>query len=82
VLLVNTALDYETPWGASLRLILAQQPQNVRVTASTATTRCPDCQRRLLERVHGVWCPACRGWLVEVTKPDGLTYAFIQGARL
>jgi hypothetical protein len=79
---VNTAVDYETPWGASLRLIQAQQPQNVRVTASTATTRCPDCQRRLVDRVHGSWCSYCRGWLVEVRKPDSSTYSFIRGVQL
>lgn len=27
---------------------------------------CPCCERPILwQRVHGIWCPACRGWLVQ-----------------
>lgn len=26
---------------------------------------CPDCSKRLVARVGGMWCPGCRGWVME-----------------
>jgi hypothetical protein len=25
---------------------------------------CPDCPKRPIERIGGMWCPGCRGWVV------------------
>jgi hypothetical protein len=32
--------------------------------------RCPQCNRLLIERIGGPWCPVCRGWLIE-SRPGG-----------
>lgn len=32
-------------------------------SGETRVERCPLCQGRLLERVRGLWCPRCKGWL-------------------
>lgn len=48
-----------------------EPPRPVRFTLAEAPALdpaqpCPCCRREILwQRVHGVWCPACRGWLVQ-----------------
>jgi Zn finger protein HypA/HybF involved in hydrogenase expression len=78
---MNAQPEYETPWGGSLRLIQAK-PEMLAVRSAAGRAHCPACEHKLVERVHGSWCPTCRGWLVEVQKPSGEILTFIRGERL
>lgn len=42
---------------------------------------CPNCHQHCIQRVHGVWCPRCRGWHMTYIKPNGVAYPFIQAYR-
>lgn len=40
---------------------------------------CPLCYRDLDQRIRGLYCPRCRGWLVEETRGGTLVYNLWQG---
>jgi hypothetical protein len=40
---------------------------------------CPLCFGPLQQRVHGLWCPRDRGWLVESLKDGERVYSLWQG---
>lgn len=40
---------------------------------------CPLCYRNLDQRVRGLYCPRCKGWLVEETRGGILVYSLWQG---
>jgi hypothetical protein len=42
------------------------------------TPICPTCREFTIRRVHGTWCPRCRGWYVSYTKPTGEFMPYIR----
>lgn len=43
---------------------------------------CPECRGRLIDRVGGVWCPRCKGWVLVYVKPGGERGRFVKNAVL
>ena len=42
---------------------------------------CPLCLLPLQQRRAGLWCPRCRGWLVEEPRAGGLVAVLWQGPK-
>lgn len=57
----------------------AASPQPVTQADYKADT-CPLCYRPLDQRIRGLYCPRCRGWLVEETRGGALVYNLWQGS--
>jgi hypothetical protein len=43
---------------------------------------CPECKSGTINRVHGVWCRRCRGWIVEYVDAYGDRGAFVKNGMI
>lgn len=56
---MTTPVETERPDITTYRTL--RQP--VKEEVIQRVDRCPICSGSLVERIRGLWCPRCRGWL-------------------